>query len=146
MLAERIAENIARLREARGWSRPELGRRCRPATSGSQIERLEKSARKVTVAWIERLSAAFGVDPIELMGDEDQRFTLTEQVADAVALRLASFVLRGDAPDPEIVRGLSILIQDLSELFARHPEAYRDPAAARIAIDLLTRPPGRPSS
>lgn len=145
MLAGRIAENISHLRESRGWSRPELGRRCRPATSGSQIERLEKGERKLTVEWIERLAAAFNLDPAELIAGESQQFTLTEQVADEVALRLARFVLRGDEPHAEIAKGLSILIQDLSELFARNPEAYRDPVAARIAVDFLTRPPSRPA-
>jgi transcriptional regulator with XRE-family HTH domain len=146
MLAGRIAGNIARLREARGWSRPELGRRCRPATSGSQIERLEKSERRLTVEWIERLAAAFNIDPAELMADEGAQFTLTTQVADEVALHLARFVLRGDEPESEIVQGLSILVQGLSETFARHPQAYSDPQVARLAFDFLTREPARPVS
>lgn len=146
MLAGRIAENIARMRERRGWSRPELGRRCRPATSGSQIERLEKNERKLTVEWIERIAGAFHVDPAELMADEAEQFTLTSQVADEVALHLARFVLRGGEPDPETVQGLSILVQGLSETFARHPQAYRDPGAARLAFDFLTRGRDRPAS
>jgi transcriptional regulator with XRE-family HTH domain len=139
MLAGRIAQNITRLREAKGWSRPELGRRCRPATSGSQIERLEKNERRLTVEWIERVAGAFGIDPAELMADEAQQFVLTEQVADEIAHHLARFVLRGDEPDPEIVRGLAILVQGLSETFVRHPQAYHDPQVARLAIDFLTR-------
>lgn len=139
MLAGRIAQNIVRLRDKKGWSRPELGRRCRPATSGSQIERLEKNERRLTVEWIERLAAAFGIDPAELMADEEQQFVLTEQVADEVALHLARFVLRGDEPDQETVKGLAILVQGLSETFSRHPQAYHDPQVARLAIDFLTR-------
>lgn len=146
MLAGRIAANIARLREARGWSRPELGRRCRPATSGSQIERLEKNDRRLTVEWIERIAAAFNIDPAELIADEAEQYTLTEQVADEVALHLARFVLRGAEPEPETAKGLSILLQGLSETFARHPQAYHDPQTARLAVDFLARGHGRPAS
>lgn len=146
MLGEQIRANIARLREKRGWSRPDLGKRCRPVTSGQQIERLEKGQRGLDTDWIERLSRAFGVDPIALIVNEAEQFSLTPEAADEVALHLARFVLRGDEPDPEIVQGLSILVQGLSETFAAHPQAYRDPASARLVIDLLGRGIGRQAS
>lgn len=146
MLGDQIRANVIRLREMRGWSRPELGKRCRPATSGQQIERLEKGQRGLDTEWIERLSRAFGVDPYTLIVNEAEQFSLTPEAADEVALHLARFVLRGDEPDPEIVQGLAILVQGLSETFAAHPQAYRDPAAARLVIDLLGRGIGRQAS
>lgn len=145
MLAGRIAENIERLRNAKGWSRPDLGKRCIPPTSGQQIERLEKNQRQLTIAWIERLAKAFGVDPAELIAGPDATYDLTEQVADEVAQHLARFVLRGDEPNPEILRGLSILIQGLSETFSKHPGARRDPVAVRLAADFLIQRHARPA-
>lgn len=138
MLAGRIAQNIERLRNARGWSRPALGQRCVPPTSGQQIERLEKNQRRLTIEWIERLAGAFKVDPAELIAEGSQ-FELTEQVADEVALTVARFVLRGDEPDQETVQGLSILIQDLSATFSDTPEARLDAQVVRPVVRALAR-------
>lgn len=137
MLAGRISENIMRLREGRGWSRPDLGKRCRPPTSGQQIERLEKGQRQLTVAWIERIARGFGVDPADLIAGE--AFELTPQVAELVARSLGRVVLRGDEPDPAIAGDLAVLLRELFELFARHETMRRDPEAVRPVIDLLTR-------
>jgi transcriptional regulator with XRE-family HTH domain len=139
MLAERIQENIIRLREAKGWSRPCLARRLSPPTSGQQIERLEKGQRQLDPEWIEKIARALGVDPVTLIAGEQPRYELTPQVADEIATHLARFVLRGDEPDPEIALALSILIQEMSETFARNPQARNDPLAARLAVDILTR-------
>lgn len=146
MLADQIRANMIRLRESKGWSRPDLGKRCRPATSGQQIEKLEKGLRGLDIDWVERIGRALGVDPAVLMVGNSAQYTLTEQVADEIALELARFVLRGDEPNPEIVRGLAILIQGLSETFSAHPQAYHDPAAARLVLDLLNRGSGRRAS
>jgi transcriptional regulator with XRE-family HTH domain len=146
VLATRISSNIARLRDERGWSRPELGRRCQPPTSGQQIERLEKGQRGLDADWIERIARALGVDPVELVVDEANQFELTPQVADEVAIHLARIVLRGGEPSPAIAQDLSLVIQELSATFARHPQARRDPLSARIATDFLTRQHGRRSS
>jgi hypothetical protein len=121
MLGDRIRSEIMRLRAERGWSRPNLGARLRPPTSGQQIEKLEKGQRG------------------------EQRFELTEQVASEVAEVLARFVLRGDEPDQETVQGLAILIQDLSATFADAPEARHDPQLARPVVRALARRYGRRS-
>ncbi len=57
--------NIQVLREARGWSRPELGRRM--GTSGQQIERLEKGQRKLSQDWIDRAADALEVDAATIL-------------------------------------------------------------------------------
>jgi transcriptional regulator with XRE-family HTH domain len=137
MLGDRISANIQRLREERGWSRPELGRRLIPPTSGQQIERLEKGQRDLSPDWIERIAKALGVDPVELLDGND--FELTPQVADEIAAHLARFVLRGAEPHPAIAQGLSILIQEMSATFARNPQVRRDPQQARLAVDILAR-------
>jgi len=137
MLAGRIAQNIQRLREARGWSRPDLGRRCQPPTSGQQIERLEKEQRQLTVDWIERIARGFRLDPADLIAGE--AFELTPQVAELVARSLGRVALRGDELDPAIAADLAVLLRELFELFARHETMRRDPEAVRPVIDLLTR-------
>lgn len=138
MLADKIRVNIIRLRNERGWSRPELGRRLNPPTSGSQIERLEKGWRSLEVDWVEKLARALRVEPAELMNG-DEGFDLTPQVADGVAEHLARIALRGDEPDPAIVQVLSRLLLDLSATFSAHPQARRDPQVALPVIDVLVR-------
>lgn len=138
MLADDIRANIVRLRETRGWSRPCLGKRLMPPTSGQQIERLEKGQRNLDPDWIERIAKALSVEPVALVAGE-QNFDLTPQVADGIAVHLARFVLRGDEPDQAIVQGLSILLQEMSATFSRNPQARRDPLAARTAVDILAR-------
>jgi transcriptional regulator with XRE-family HTH domain len=58
---------IKELREARGWSRAELGRRV--GTSGVQIGRLEEGQRRLTVEWMRSIAEQFGVKPAELLSD-----------------------------------------------------------------------------
>jgi transcriptional regulator with XRE-family HTH domain len=143
MLGDRIRTEIERLRVVRGWSRAELGRRIVPQTSGQQVERLEKGMRQLDTDWIEKIARAFSVDPAALVAGEDRQFELTPQVADEVAHHLARIALRGDEPDPAIVQVLSILLQELSETFVRHPQARRDPEVVRPVIGLLAKRHGR---
>ncbi|MGT2514773.1 helix-turn-helix domain-containing protein [Sphingomonas panni] len=62
-------ERIAAAREARGWKRPALAEAM--GTSTSQIERLEKSQRRMTTDWLERAAQALGTTLAELMGDNE---------------------------------------------------------------------------
>lgn len=64
--------NIERLREARGWKRPELARLMN--TSPQQIERLEKGMRKLTQDWIDRAAEAFGVSPSMIITETDEEY------------------------------------------------------------------------
>jgi transcriptional regulator with XRE-family HTH domain len=137
MLADTISQNIWRVREAKGLSRTQLGQRVQPPTSSQQIERLEKGERRLTIEWIERIAKGLGVDPSELIAGEQSQFIMTPEVADEVSLELARIVLQGGEPSPAIVADLSLVMQALSETFARHPTARRDPQVARPVIDLL---------
>jgi transcriptional regulator with XRE-family HTH domain len=139
MLASRIRENLWHLRESKKMSRRDLAERITPRTSSQQIERLEKGERKLTVEWIEKLSQGLGVDPAELIAGDEQRYELTPQVADEIALELARFVLRGGEPDQVTVEGLSILIQGLSATFADDPEARHDARVVRPVVRALRR-------
>lgn len=53
------ANRIRALREARGWSQQDVARRL--GCAQSQVDRLEKSERRMTVDWLLRLAAVFGV-------------------------------------------------------------------------------------
>jgi transcriptional regulator with XRE-family HTH domain len=139
VLSVRIQENIKRLRERRGLSRPQLGARLDPPTSGQQIEKLEKGQRALTVDWIERIAIALDVDPAALVAGESGEFTLTPQVADEVARSIARVALRGAEPDRGTVQVLALLLTELFEMFARHPATRADLQAARPAIDFLAR-------
>lgn len=56
---QRLAENVRRLRQQRGWSQEELAHRAkRHRTFISQIERKIKSP---TLETVEHIAAAFGV-------------------------------------------------------------------------------------
>lgn len=137
VLATKISENIWRIREAKGVSRTQLGQRMSPPTSSQQIERLEKGERRLTVEWIERIARGLGVDPAELIAGQGEQFAMTPEVAEEIALELARIALQGGEPSPGIVSDLALVLQALSETFARHPVARRDPQVVRPVIDLL---------
>lgn len=139
VLAVKIRENIKLLRERRGYSRPQLGARLSPPTSGQQIEKLEKGQRALTVEWIERIAVALDVDPGALVAGECGEFSLTLQVAEEVARTIGRVVLRGVEPDRAIVQVLALLLTEMFEMFARHPSTRDDLQAARPAIDFLAR-------
>lgn len=143
VLTVRITQNIKRLRERRGLSRPQLGARLVPATSGQQIEKLETGQRRLTVEWIEKIAVALEVDPAALVAGESGEFSLTPQVSSEVARTLARVTLKGAEPDPATVQVLSIMLTELFEMFARHPATRDDLQAARPAIDFLSRQRGR---
>ena len=147
MLAERVAENIARLRKERGWSLERVGAGCVPPTSYQQISRLEKGERTVDFEWVERIAPAFGLNPLELIvGDRIQTdqpdyivFSLGEQVANEVARELARVALSGEEPEDGTVQVLALMLQELTATFAAHPQAYHDPTIARPVIGLASR-------
>ena len=144
MLADAIRENVVRLREARGWSRPDLAGRVTPKTSYQQIERLEKGERKLTIEWIERLAGAFKIEPHELMGGQAEaaapvNVTLEEPVAMSVARTFARVALGEAEPDESLVKDLSLMLQEIVATFAKHPTTRHDPLLVQPVVDLLER-------
>jgi transcriptional regulator with XRE-family HTH domain len=146
VLAVTIRENILRLREQRGWSRPYLGSLLKPKTSGQQIEKLEKGERKLTVDWIEKIALALDVDPAALVAGESGEFTLTEQVAIEAARSLVRVGLPTAQPTQANIQVLALMLEALVEMFARHPATRTDLQALRPAIDTLARQFGKTSS
>lgn len=60
-----MANMLRSLREAAGLSQAALADRIN--TTQSQIDRLEKGERRMTIDWMARLGSALGVDPIAIM-------------------------------------------------------------------------------
>ncbi|WP_395391600.1 LexA family transcriptional regulator [Novosphingobium sp. BL-8A] len=67
-LSEAIPNRVRALRAERGWSLAELAERA--GTTAPQIMKLEKSQRRLDLAWIERLAAAFDISESALIGQE----------------------------------------------------------------------------
>lgn len=58
---------IRDVRRARGLTLEEVGRRCDPPTTAQTIGRLETGARTVSVAWLNRIAGALGVEAGDLV-------------------------------------------------------------------------------
>lgn len=58
---------IRDVRKARGLTLHEVAARCTPPTTAQTIGRLETGMRTVSVAWLNRIAEALGVDPSELV-------------------------------------------------------------------------------
>lgn len=60
---------IRELRKAQGLTLAELAARCSPPTTAVTIGRLETGMRQLTLAWMERIADALGVDPKSLIAE-----------------------------------------------------------------------------
>lgn len=69
---------IREVRRAKGLTLEEVARRCDPPTTAQTIGRLETGTRTVSVAWLNRIAGALGVDAADLV-------TLPERPEIAVA-------------------------------------------------------------
>jgi hypothetical protein len=68
---------------------------------------------------------------------------MSEQVSAEVARVVVQVALQGKEPAPGTVEALTLILKELSATFARHPQAYRDPAIALPVVDLAARRFGR---
>ena len=137
MLEGRIRANMKALREAADLSRPQLAALCVPPTNYQQIEKLEKGQRRLTIEWVERIAKALRVDPQMLVSGEPD-FALATPVAELAGSAIVE-AATGSRPDQTGTEIASLLLKALVETFVRHPEARGDLAAARPAIDILSR-------
>lgn len=58
---------IREVRRAKGLTLDEVAQRCVPPTTAQTIGRLETGTRTVSVAWLNRIAAALGVDAADLV-------------------------------------------------------------------------------
>lgn len=62
-----MTENIRKIRESRGLTRPQLAERM--GVSVSQITKLERGERRITTDWLASLASALGVRATELLDE-----------------------------------------------------------------------------
>lgn len=72
---------IREIRRAKGFTLANVAARCTPPTTAQTIGRLETGTRTVSVAWLNRIAAALGVDAADLV-------KLPERIEVPVAARL----------------------------------------------------------
>jgi transcriptional regulator with XRE-family HTH domain len=74
---------IREVRRAKGMTLEEVAQRCVPATTAQTIGRLETGTRTVSVAWLNRIAAALGVDAADLVQLPDRPDIAVAAVLDA---------------------------------------------------------------
>lgn len=84
-----MINRIRDIRKEKGMTLAEVGAACDPATTAQTIGRLETGMRNLSLAWMNRIGAALGVDPELLVkGEEDSApkviARLTDQGAEAL--------------------------------------------------------------
>lgn len=63
---------IREVRRARNLTLEDVARRCSPPTTPQTIGRLETGTRTVSVAWLNRIAAALGVDASDLVENSER--------------------------------------------------------------------------
>ncbi|MEE4350003.1 MAG: helix-turn-helix transcriptional regulator [Pacificimonas sp.] len=64
--------NIREVRQGKSLTLAEVAERCDPPTTPQTIGRLETGARTVSIDWLNRIAAALGVLPSDLVRSEDR--------------------------------------------------------------------------
>ena len=64
---------IRAVRKSKGLTLQDVAERCTPATTAQTIGRLETGTRTVSVGWLNRIAAALGVEPSELVTLPDRQ-------------------------------------------------------------------------
>ncbi|MCK0128736.1 helix-turn-helix transcriptional regulator [Erythrobacter sp. F6033] len=62
-----MINRIRDIRKAKGLTMAELAEACEPATTAQTIGRLETGMRNLSIKWMDRIAAALGVDPENLV-------------------------------------------------------------------------------
>ena len=125
-----VANRILELRSAADLSQAQLAARVKPPTSPQQIAKLEKSARRLTQDWMQRLGAALGVRP--------------EQVASAVCgpddytELLRQLVERANLPDAR-TKALLMLFETGARSLAEGASVADALSGPRLADRLLAQ-------
>lgn len=78
---------IRAVRRARGMTLDEVARACDPPTTAQTIGRLETGTRTVSVAWLNRIAAALGVDAADLVKLPDRPEIAVAALLDANGAR-----------------------------------------------------------
>ncbi len=66
-----MTNRIRDIRKAKGLTLADLAAACEPPTTAQTIGRLETGMRQLSLAWMNKIAAALGVDPASLMRAEE---------------------------------------------------------------------------
>lgn len=68
-LAAQVGARMRDIRKSKGMTLMEIAHEC--GTTPQTIQRLETANMTLSIEWVERISAALGVEPRALFGDDD---------------------------------------------------------------------------
>ncbi|MEQ1509366.1 MAG: helix-turn-helix transcriptional regulator [Sphingopyxis sp.] len=72
-----MINSIRAMRRAKGLTLEEVGARCEPPTTAQTIGRLETGTRTLSLGWLNRIAAALGVEPRDLVQiPEDEKLSI----------------------------------------------------------------------
>ncbi|MGN6817327.1 MAG: helix-turn-helix domain-containing protein [Sphingomonas sp.] len=96
---------IREVRRAKGMTLDDVARRCVPPTTAQTIGRLETGMRTVSVAWLNRIAAALGVEAADLVTLPDQAGLPVAAVlgADGVFAPARAATIPAPRPEPGAV-------------------------------------------
>ena len=66
-----MINRIRDIRKQKGMTLAEVALACNPSTTAQTIGRLETGTRNLSLAWMNRIGAALGVDPETLVKSDD---------------------------------------------------------------------------
>lgn len=106
-MRERVAENVRRLRDDRGWSQLEASEHCDMLVQ--HYFRIEAGALNLTLTSLARIAHGFRIDPLTLLRPRG-----TATVEDALPARRAAFAPFADTSD-KFVRDAIANLSSLSD-------------------------------
>ncbi len=92
---------IREVRQARGMTLEEVARRCDPPTTAQTIGRLETGMRTVSVAWLNRIAGALGVEASDLVRLPDRAEVPVTAILDGDGAHAPTRVMKLPPPRPE---------------------------------------------
>ena len=91
---------IREVRRARGMTLDDVARACVPPTTPQTIGRLETGTRTVSVAWLNRIAAALGVDAADLVQTPERDAPPVAALLDEGGARAPRRALTAEPPAP----------------------------------------------
>lgn len=83
--APAVTNRIRDIRKAKGLTLADLAEACDPPTTAQTIGRLETGMRQLSLAWMNRIAAALGVEPASLMRSQTAAAASAQIVAELAA-------------------------------------------------------------
>jgi transcriptional regulator with XRE-family HTH domain len=108
-----MRNRVREVRKAQGLTLAEVAARCDPPTTAVTIGRLETGMRNLTIAWVERLAAALGVEPAALIVSDESQVVPVAAVLEADGAEAPTRAMELELPQPRA--GLIGLVVKVSQ-------------------------------